>query len=582
MNNFLSVGQRSRGNGSHMRELRVPAWGSIAALAFLTLASSVTSLRNGWVQDDNPIIQTNVLVHSLRIWHLFTQAYWPSPYPRELYRPLTSTLFALQWVVGGGGTVLFRVVSILLYLGAVLAVYRLARRVLQPGAAWLAAAFFAVHPVHVEAVAVAVNQAELVVGALLALLMTAYIDHRRATQATPTRWIVAMAIGYFVAMMFKEHAVLLPALMVAAELTVIPDARPWRERVRALRPLFLALALAAVSFIAIRNAALGGDTKGSFTAEALTGLGVGGRTLTMLGVVPDWYRLFFWPEHLRADYSPGVIVTATHWGVAQSLGLALLAGTVLLGWVCRRRRPAVTFGILWTAVGLALVCNIFVPTGIVLAERTLFLATVGVVITGADLLWSAGEWIYATGSPGRIVAVVSLVVLLAMGASRSASRQLVWHDLATLWYQTIVDAPQSYRAQQAYGSVLFQVGMQGSAEKHYQRALELYPDAWPLLLDYADKLREHGRCDAAMLYYKKVLALTPQQSGPRASEVACLVYLGDYVRAAEEARLGAGYGIQTGTFGLYAHVADSAAKAHAPVGSVVLPPPIDTIPGSWP
>lgn len=563
---------------SRTQQLRIPAWGGIATLIVLALASSVTNLRNTFVQDDLPIIGTNALVHSLRVWHLFAQAYWPAPYPRELYRPLTSTLLALEWVAGGGRPVLFRIVSILIYVGAMLAVYRLARRLINPGAAWLAAALFAVHPVHVEAVALAINQAELVVGALLALLMTAYIDRRRSSQPLTPRWIAAMAIGYLAAMLFKEHAILLPALMVAAELTVIADPRPWRERAAALRPFFLVLVLTAVSYIAIRDAALGGDTKGSFTAEALTGLGLGGRTLTMLGVVPEWVRLFVWPAHLRADYSPGEIVAATHWGTAQSLGAALLVAALLLALACRTKRPAVTFGILWIGVGLALVSNVLVTTGIVLAERTLFLATIGVVIAGADLLWIVGRWVYSHGSIGRIVAVVSVVVLLAMGATRSASRQLVWHDLASLWFQTVIDAPESYRAQQAYGSVLFQVGMERSAERHYQKAIALYPNAWPLLLDYADNLRKRGRCDAALRYYRQVLALTPQQSGPRASEVACLVYTGNYALAAREARVGGGYGIQTGTFGLYAQIADSALRAHAPIGSVVLPPPIDSLP----
>jgi hypothetical protein len=563
---------------SRTHHLRFPAWGPVTALIVLALASSVTNLRNAFVQDDVPIIGTNALVHSMRIWPLFTQAYWPKGFARDLYRPLTSTLLAVEWVADGGRPVLFRIVSILLYIGAVLAVYRLARRLVDSGPAWLAAALFAVHPVHVEAVAVAVNQAELIVGALLAMLMTAYIDRRRKSGPLTPRWILAMAIGYVGAILFKEHAILLPALMVAAEFTVIVDPRPWRERAAALRPLFLVLVLAAVCYIAMRDAALGGDTKGSFTAEALTGLGLGGRALTMLGVVPEWARLFVWPAHLRADYSPGEIVPATHWGAPQSLGVTLLIATLSLAFACRTRRPAVTFGILWTGVGLVLVSNVLVTTGIVLAERTLFLATIGVVIAGAGLLWVVGRWVYSQGSVGRIAAVASLIVLLAMGASRSASRQLVWQDLATLWFQTVIDAPKSYRAQAAYGSVLFQVGMERSAERRYQAAIALYPNAWPPLLDYADKLRERGHCYAALPYYRKVLAFTPQQGGVRASEVACLVNVGDYAEAVREARVGGGYGIQTGTFGLYAQIADSARRVNAPIGSVRLPPPIDSVP----
>ncbi len=577
MDIFSSLEQGLRLNDSRTQHLRFPAWGATATLFVLSIVSTITSIGNTFVQDDRPIISENTLVHSLRIWPLFTQAYWPAPYPRELYRPFTSTMFALEWVIGGGRPVAFRIVSILLALAATIAIYRLAQRLLSPGAAWLAAALFAVHPVHVEAVAVAVNQAELVVGALMAVMITAYIDVRRSGSA-PLRWIALMALGYLTAALFKEHALLLPALMIAAELTVIDDPRPWRERVAGLRPFFLVLILVAVSFLAIRNAALEGDIKGSFTAEALGGLGFGGRALTMLGVVPEWVRLFVWPAHLQADYSPGEIVAATHWGLAQTLGALSLIAAVAIAWLCRKTQPVITFGILWIAVALSLVSNMIVSTGIVLAERTLYLATAGVVIAAAGPLWSLGNTIYRRGSLGRIVAVCGLMAILGLGAVRSAARQKVWHDLVTLWNQTVIDAPNSYRAQQAFGSVLWELHSEREAVGHYLRAIELYPKAWPLLLDYADKLRERGHCDAALKYYRMVLELTPQQSGPRASEVACLIYTGDYAKASREARIGGGYGIQTGTFGLYGHIADSALKVNAPIGSVVLPPPIDSLP----
>lgn len=250
---------------SDAHHLRFSRWAAPAALALLALGSTVTCLGNTWVQDDIPIIKLDKLNHTLaQPWTFFNQSYWPAPYARDLYRPFTSAMFALEWITGGGRPVVFRIVSILLYLGATFAVYQLAKRLIHPGAAWLAAAFFAIHPVHVEAVAVAVNQAELVVAALLAVMMTAYIDRRRSGAPLTGHWIMAMAGGYLAAMLFKEHGILLPALMVAAEVTVIQDARPWRERLAALRPLFLLLMLAAVVFVGIRTAALHGPVLRSF------------------------------------------------------------------------------------------------------------------------------------------------------------------------------------------------------------------------------------------------------------------------------------------------------------------------------
>ncbi|MGH7593785.1 MAG: glycosyltransferase family 39 protein, partial [Gemmatimonadales bacterium] len=252
---------------SDARQIRFPGWAAPAALVFLVFGSTVSCLGNSWVQDDLTLIRYAPLAHTLaQPWIHFTQSYWPAPYARDLYRPLTSLSFAVEWVLGGGHAVVFRIVSVLLYLGTTLALYRLAKRIVSPGAAWLAAALFAVHPVHVEAVAVAVNQAELIVGALLALLMTAYIDRRQGELQLSSRWTLAMTGGYLLALLFKEHAILLPALMVTAELTVIRDLRPWRQRMASLRRLFLWLLLVAVVFVGVRTLALHGNTKGSFTA----------------------------------------------------------------------------------------------------------------------------------------------------------------------------------------------------------------------------------------------------------------------------------------------------------------------------
>jgi hypothetical protein len=448
----------------------------------------------------------------------------------------------------------------------------------SPGAAWLAAAWFAVHPLHAEAVAVAVNQAELIVAGLLVLLMTAYIDRRRSETPMTGGWIAAMTGGFAAALLFKEHAILLPALMFAAEFTVIRDPRPWREKLGTLRLLFLALLLVAVAFVGVRTVVLHGNTKGSFTAEALEGLGIGGRSLTMLGVVPTWFRLFIWPQHLRADYSPQEIVAATHWGVAQTLGATLLILTAAIAWTCRRTRPQVTFGIFWSAIGLSLVSNIPFATGIVVAERTLFLASIGVVIAGSDLLWSIGERIHAHSSVGRILVATGAAVLLAMGASRSASRQMVWRDGASLWFQTVIDAPLSYRAHHAYGSLLFEVKMEGSAEKEYRRAIQLYPEGIPVSIDLGDKYRVAGHCEPAIREYQAVLRKLPNHISVRASEVACLLYLGRYREAAAEARLGASYGYQPKSLALYAEIADSAERVHAPMHSINLPPPVDSVP----
>ena len=156
------------------------AGSSLTGIALLAIGASVDSLPNIFVQDDIPVVLKNLDNHSLNEpWTAFTRPYWPKPFSPDLYRPLMSLGLAAQWVAGGGSPVVFRVTSILLYAASAVAFFWLAAILLPIEAAWVAAALFAVHPVHVEAVAVAVNQGELIVGLIAALWVGLYVRARR-------------------------------------------------------------------------------------------------------------------------------------------------------------------------------------------------------------------------------------------------------------------------------------------------------------------------------------------------------------------------------------------------------------------
>ena len=122
--------------------------------------------------------------------------------------------------------------------------------------------------------------------------------------------------------------------------------------------------------------------------------------LTMLQVVPMWLRLLVWPAHLQIDYSPNEIVASSGLGPNETLGLALIVGAVVAMYLARRRAPAISFGLAWCAVALFPVSNI-VPTSIVMAERTLFLPSVGFLIAVGGLAAVVGRTATRCPQPRR-------------------------------------------------------------------------------------------------------------------------------------------------------------------------------------
>lgn len=544
-------------------------WRGRLLVALVALAASASGIANDYAQDDVPLVFEDSRVHELSgasLREILTTSYWPEPFHRDLYRPLATLSFALQWAAGGGQPVVFRIVSYLLYALVAVAVLALGRRLLPGGVALGVALLFAAHPVHVEAVALAVNQGEQWVGLFTLLAVIRYLDARRKGWLSGRDWGL-IAVLYLLACLFKEHAVVMPGLLLAAELALLRPA-PVGPAAARLAPGFAALAAIGAAFLWLRSSVLG-NFVGSFTAEALVGQDRWGRFLTMLQVVPEWIRLLVWPAHLQGDYSPSVILQATGWGTAQTLGLLILAGVALIGWLMRHRVPTATFGLLWAAVALVPVSNILVASGIVMAERTLYTPSIGflLAIGGVTTLLLTPHDARPRATHRR-VAIAATALLVVAGVVRSGVRHPDWRSQVYYWAKTVQDAPLSYRAHHAHAQLLWGLGYEGGSVSAFHTAMALHPPAWWIRNELANRFRYRGECYPALELYEESLRISPEQPAVYASRVACLLYLGHYDAAMTEADRAIAAGSPRADFESYRAVADSARRAGAPPRTV--------------
>lgn len=504
-------------------------------IAAIALVSSFTTFGNGFTQDDHPIVVEDERVANPGLWHEYlNEAYWPAPMQRDLYRPLTSLLIGAEWQAGNGSPLTYKVMQVTFYLACCLAVFALALRLLVPWAALGIGLLFAAHPVHVEAVALAVNQSEVLVGLICAAAAAWYIGRRRGGPLTAGEHATLAAVT-LVASHVKESGAMLPVLLFSAE--VILGRTPWRTRIRPVASLIVWQTLAVVITLLLRSRIPFETVSGSFVAEAFEGESLLGRFYTMLSIVPEWLRLLLWPATLSADYSPQAILPAQSWGLDQSLGLAILLLVATLAWRVRKTLPVLVFGIAWCAVGLFPVSNVLLPTGIPLAERTLFLPSIGVML-GVGAVLARVPILFA--NRGRVVtwATAAMVVLVTvLGVSRSNSRHTIWRDNHQMWAQTVIDNPFGYRPRMALGTLLYELGWRERAIYNYEVAIQLWDKSWGAEFQLAQWYRQSGNCELATPHYQRVLVLR-EIDPARNSLVTCLAWLGRYEEAQPVAQLG--------------------------------------------
>jgi protein O-mannosyl-transferase len=535
-------------------------WLALSVAALALLASGV-GIHNGFAYDDRWIIVQNANAHSLnRPWELFGTTYWPTTRGASLYRPLTILLYAFQWVFGGGAPFLYHFVNISLYVVDSVLVLLLGLQCLPRSGAWVAAALFAVHPVHVEAVANVVGQAELWTGLVLLSAVLVYVRERQGGVELRRGAAVAIVALYVAGMLIKENAIVLPALLVIAELFLVRDTRPWRERADKLFSLLLWMAMFAFAFLWVRTRVtgeIGGDTE----HPALRNLSMGQRSLLMLGLVPEFGRLFVWPDHMSADYSPRMVPGYMGWHTGLIPGALLLLCLAILLFVSWRRAPVVVFGMAWLVVAISPVANILIPSGILIAERTLLVPSVGVMLAIGTL----APWVIAQLSTKtrivRIAAAGAFAAVLTMGIGRSAERTYTWKDSDTVFNTLAIDAPLSFKAHYVAGGMMFDEHHAREAEIEWLMAIKLMPDYYAVRVDLAHKYRDLHHCNAAIPLYQKALEIEPALPLARIGLDICYLELAQYRKARTGALMDRADGYSPGAFRFVWEIADSALVA---------------------
>jgi tetratricopeptide (TPR) repeat protein len=438
-----------------------------AALAAALVAAIVflPSLRNRFALDDSPIIENNPAAQSVGgALRAFDEPYWPARHMAGLWRPVTILSFGVDWQLSGGSTVMLHATNVALHAGATaLLVPVLAAYVAVP-AALAGAVLFAVHPVHVEAVANLVGRGELLVALFLfaALLAGRAIRARRAGGASTLALEAALLGAVALALLSKEHAVVAIALLWLDDVALRHPGTPGIPP----RTYAAVAALSVAWFLAHR--AVEGNLAFAATAPTLRGLDTVGRVSTMLPVVFTVVRLLVWPFDLSPDYHPHVLGRLTRPTLLGAGGLVLACALLALALACWRRHRPVAVGLLVIAVAWSPTSNFLFPTGIVLAERTLYLPSAGLALVAA-VLWD----LLAARTPARARALVALAVLVPF-SWRSLTQIPVWRSTRDLVVNALFNHPESYRVHQTAARVYARMDDYRSALRSYRLAAELF------------------------------------------------------------------------------------------------------------
>ncbi len=395
----------------------------------LAILPHLGALANGFAHDDILLVRENPLVRDgTDLAAIATADYWEGRVRSGLWRPLVVLSLSVEARLFGLDPRPFHATNVLLHAAAAAALLLLLDRLkAPPRLALAAAALFAVHPVHTEAVVNVAGRAELLSAIFVLLALRSHLSEAGSRAATG-----ATAALFALALLCKEHAAVFPGLALVADLS--SGRRPPLAR-------HGASAAVLVLYLAARSAVLDGFAPGVvyFVNNPLASASASETFLAVPALLLRAALLLALPVRLSADYSYGSIDLprdAADAEVVAGAAVAAAAVAAIAAALVQRRRVAAV-ALATALLPYAVVSHALVPLGTIFGERLLYLPSAGGAVLLAIALARA-----ASRLAGR--AVLCLFVLLF--AVRSAERTPDWRDNETLWAATVARFPRNAKA----------------------------------------------------------------------------------------------------------------------------------------
>jgi len=460
---------------------------SCALVVVCTIAVFAPTLRNGFLPlgfDDALILDTPAL-RGLGLQQLWTMA---TEFNHAHYVPLTMLSLAFDyhfWQLDPWG---YHLTNIVLHATAAVLLCIFLQPLLSSGTALVAALIFAVHPVQMEVVSLAIQRKTLLAGVFFFLSIIFYQRWRRG--GVRCHYVAAM-------LLFAGAAFSKPAVVSAPLILLLYDYAFVDRRLQWMHTLPFFVIAAVTTALGVRAHAAVGAIHDFHGGSLLTNL------LMVSHVTLEYVDALLLPVNLAPIYYYRI---GSIYAPVNFLALALIP--ILCVYVTLYRRGTWSFFCLWWFLLMLLPESNLIPLAQLRADRFLYFPIVGFAIWVAVGLESAARvpglrWGWRQS---LWPATVSIIAILGFLSYSSAG---VWHDDVTAWARIVERHPWCAVAHGTLGRAYYERNDLANAERELGTATRIAAQLPDPHLYLARVYAERGQRDLARSEVAKFIALEP-------------------------------------------------------------------------
>lgn len=481
----------------------------MACFAFIVIASFAVysnALLNGFVFDDLPQVLENRWIKDIRfIPDMFLHNVWSfGGGESNYYRPMMHLFYMLSYYLFGLRPWGFHLVNLCLHAGvSVLVFCVVAKLIKEPerlpfspyvSVPLIAALLFALHPIHTEVVTPVMGITDLSFTFFYLLSFYLYI---RSQEGAPWRYFTSV-LFFFVAMLCKEPALTLPAVLLAYDYVSQKETFHLRRSLKKYIPYLLLIGL----YFMMRLLAL----KGLMTRQIHNELSPLQYFINIFPLFTLYLEKLLLPVNLNFLHTFEHITSLFDLRGIFSLTVTLsFAGFTVFA---LRKRSMALLGLLF--IVLPLLPALYIPAlsqelRNAFAERYLYLPSVGFVLLLGCLMIRVQAKFHKAGR----VLVISALVIAALYSIGALLRNPVWKDNYTLFVDTVNKSPDDGFARNGLGEALLKAGRSEEAFEQLQLAVRLKPNLATAYNNLGLVYRSQGMPERAIENYRLAVKFSP-------------------------------------------------------------------------
>lgn len=500
----------------------------ISALAFILYGNTI---NNGYSLDDSYVTYVNPLVKKgiKAIPEIFTSNYIvmnaeEGGMHSYGYRPVTKATYAIEYELFRENPNISHFFNVLLFAITGIVLFSLLRKLLVKYhilIPFLSVVFFMVHPIHTEVVASLKNREEILsfLGALLALKYL--LKWHETKRYIFILWaLISFTIGYMSKVNIMTFVVVIPLVF-----WYFTDIKPGKMAISSLMLLAVMLLVLTIPRLILPNAV---RPMQYIENPLMFDHGFMERIGTSMMALLFYLKMLVFPHPLRFYYGFDMIPIVTLANPLAILSLVLHLGMFVYAIYTFRKKSLLSFAILFYLVNISLFSNIINPPAGIVAERFLYIASLGFCIALAYGLFLLLRQNPENKSlqPKYSTYIVLIAIALSIPASaKTIDRNNDWDNEISLYEADMPHLEKSAKANFIYATNLrskvveqLKTGtkknlLKSDIEKiikHYKLAVGIYPE-------YPDAYNNLGESlllllnesDSAVKYLEKAVELNP-------------------------------------------------------------------------